>query len=154
MATRFPLQALLDLAAERLEAAQRRLQSLAAERAQSASRVEELEGYLAEYRARLSARLEEGIDPSRLRDYRSFLERLELACRQQREDLQAREVAWSAGREAWLEQRRRHRAFEALQARHRAEQVRREARADQRAQDEYAQRLLRERVSEAGEDSH
>lgn len=147
MAARFPLQPLLDLAGERLEAAQRRLQALEAERRQSAARLEELTGYLAEYRERLASRLAAGIDPPGLRDYRSFLERLQLACEQQREDLRAREVAWEAAREAWLEQRRRRRAFEALEQRHRAAEARREARADQRAQDDYAQRLVLERAA-------
>jgi flagellar FliJ protein len=146
VATRFPLQALLDLAGERLEAAQRRLQALEGERRQSAARLEELEGYLAEYRERLAARLERGMDPPRLRDYRAFLERLGLACDQQREDLRVRETAWSAAREAWLEQRRRRRAYEALEQRHRANEARREARVDQRVQDDYAQRLLLERA--------
>ena len=148
MATRFPLQALLDLAGERLEAAQRRLQALEAERRQSAARLEELEGYLAEYRERLKGQLAQGMDPPRLRDYRAFLARLALACDQQREDLRVRETAWSAAREAWLEARRRRRAFEALEQRYRANEARREARADQRAQDDYAQRLMLERAGD------
>lgn len=152
MAARFPLQPLLDLAAERLDAAQRRLQSLEAERRQSAARLEELHTYLAEYRERLTAELARGMAPPRLRDFHAFLGRLEQACEQQREDLRAREAAWSAAREAWLEQRRRRQAFEALEQRHRENEARREARADQRAQDDYAQRQVLKRArADAGE---
>ena len=143
MARPFPLQSLVDLSANRVEAAERRLQALDADRRSAREKLEQVEAYRREYRDRLAQTLGQGMQAAQVRDYRAFLARLDEACQQQQVEVELREAAWVAGQQDWLEQRRRKEAFNALQSRHQREESRRDARVDQRLQDDHAQAMTR-----------
>jgi flagellar biosynthesis chaperone FliJ len=63
---------------------------------------------------------------------------------QQAAEVAVREAAYLTGQNDWLEQRRRKKAFDALATRHERMEVAREARLEQRLQDDHAQTMLRE----------
>jgi len=149
MSRPFPLQPLVELSADRVEAAERKLQSLDADRRLARDKLAQVEAYRVEYRERLRDCLQQGMNVVQMRDYQSFLARLDAACAQQTGEVEVREAAYLAGQREWLEQRRRKQAFDALATRHlKAENVR-ENRSEQRRQDDHAQTMLRIRAKEA-----
>jgi flagellar FliJ protein len=141
---RFPLQPLVDLSADRVEAAERRLQALDAERRQAREKLAQVEAYRVEYRDRLQRSLAQGMGVMQVRDFQAFLARLDEACVQQGAEVAAREAAYLEGQKDWLEQRRRKKAFDALSIRHERSEDAREAKLEQRLQDDHAQTMLRE----------
>ena len=144
MSRRFPLQALVDLSADRVEAAERRLQALDAERRQAREKLAQVEAYRVEYKERLQRSLAAGMNVMQVRDWHAFLARLDEACVQQSNEVGMREAAYLSGQNDWLEQRRRTKAFDALATRHERTEGVREARLEQRLQDDHAQTMLRE----------
>jgi len=143
MSRRFPLQPLVDLSADRVDAAERRLQSLDADRRQAKEKLAQVEAYRIEYRDRLQRSLAQGMGVMQVRDFQAFLARLDEACMQQAEEVAVREAAYAAGQKDWLEQRRRKKAFDALSTRHQHTETAREAKQEQRLQDDHAQTMLR-----------
>jgi flagellar FliJ protein len=146
----FPLQPLVDLSADRVEAAERRLQALDGDRRQARDKLAQVEAYRVEYGERLQRSLGQGMSVTQVRDYHAFLARLDAACAQQRAEVALRESAYLAGQKEWLELRRRKQAFDALATRHsRAESVR-DTRIEQRLQDDHAQAMLRNGKPDTG----
>lgn len=143
MSRRFPLQSLVDLSADRVDAAERRLQALHADRRHAQEKLAQVEAYRVEYRERLQRSLAQGMSVTQMRDFHAFLSRLDEACRQQAAEVALREAAHAAGQNEWLEQRRRKSAFDALSTRHRQSENMREAKHEQRLQDDHAQAMLR-----------
>jgi flagellar FliJ protein len=140
MARRFPLQSVHELAAERLEAATRRLGQLKGEWQAAEDKLAQLRGFQEEYRRRLAEAVASGLDMVRMRDFHAFLSKIELAIRQQQAEVERRRLEWERGQQQWLEERRQLKTFEVLKARHDAQERVREARRAQREQDEHAQR--------------
>jgi len=145
MARPFHLQPLVDLSADRVEAAERRLQALDSERRDARDKLDQVEAYRVEYRERLQRALAQGMNVVQVRDYHVFLARLDEACSQQQVEVERRESAWAAGKAEWLEQRRRKQAFDTLADRHLQAESVRDARLEQRLQDDHAQTVLRGR---------
>jgi flagellar FliJ protein len=143
MSRRFPLQPLVDLSADRVEVAERRLQALDADRRHAREKLAQVEGYRVEYRERLQQALARGMGVMQLRDFQAFLSRLDEACEQQTAEVALRDAAYAAGRDEWLAQRRRKTAFDALSTRHRLSENLREAKHEQRLQDDHAQAMQR-----------
>jgi len=152
MARPFPMKTLVDLSADRVEAAERRLQALDGERRKAREKLAQVEGYRHEYRDRLGTSLAQGMQVMQIRDYHAFLARLDAACEQQKAEVEQREAAWAAGQREWLEQRRRKKAFDALEARHAQAEGVRDAKVEQRLQDDHAQTMIRARRKEAEQD--
>lgn len=140
----FPLQPLVELSTDRVEAAERRLQALDAERRQAKEKLAQVEAYRVEYKDRLQRSLAAGMNVMQIRDWHAFMARLDEACVQQTAEVALREAAWLAGQKEWLEQRRRKKAFDALATRHQKAESVREAKGEQRLQDDHAQTMLRE----------
>lgn len=144
MSRRFPLQPLVELSADRVEAAERRLQALDAERRQAKEKLAQVEAYRVEYRERLQQSLARGLNVIQVRDWHAFLARLDEACMQQTSEVALREAAYLSGQKDWLEQRRKKKAFDALATRHQQAEAVRESKLEQRLQDDHAQTMLRE----------
>jgi flagellar FliJ protein len=140
MARRFPLESLHALAADRLEAATRRLAALKRQWQEAEDKLAQLRAYEQEYRSRLGQAVTGGMDMVRMRDYHAFLARLEVAIRHQLGEVERCRQAWEAGQRAWLEERRKLKTYEVLRERHLAGERRRENRLEQREQDEHARR--------------
>jgi flagellar FliJ protein len=143
MADPFRLQPLLDLTDHRLEAATLELQRLRARLEQEQARHAQLQGFDAEYRAGLQSALRAGLEADRLRDYRAFLDKLSRALAAQAEEVARSRRIWEEGLARWQELKQRQQALTVLKGRHTAEQARREARVEQKQQDEFARRLPR-----------
>lgn len=140
MPAAFRLQAVLEVAQRRLEVATGELQTLAVRRREAQDKLQQLDGFQAEYRSALQRGLEQGIEADRLRDFRAFLVKLERAIALQASELQRCTQAWEAMHQRWLDLRKREEALSVLQRRHLAAEQLREARNEQKQHDEFAQR--------------
>lgn len=140
MATRFPLQSLLDHARHRMAAAERLL--LAIKRKEDAARLkqEELDRYRVEYRARLSGASQGGLDIRTLRDFHVFLGKLDLAIKHQAREVEQAHARWLAAHENWLALRQKVKSYEVLEERHLKAETLRLDRREQRQSDELSGR--------------
>lgn len=138
MPRRFPLQQLLDLAQERVDAAAQRMALLKARWQSQEEKLQQLAAYQEEYRQRLADTLLQGVEMLRIHDFQAFLKKLELAIRQQKLEVQNAQFAWEECQRAWLEERRKLKTFDILRERYLKGESQREYRLDQRDQDEFA----------------
>ncbi len=138
MPRRFPLQQLLDLANERVNAAAQHLARLKLRGQSQEEKLQQLLAYQDEYRQRLADTLAQGVDISRMQDFHVFLKKLEMAIRQQKIEVQQGQLIWEEGQRAWLEERRKLKTFDILRQRYRQGEAHREYRLEQRDQDEFA----------------
>jgi len=145
MARAFPLQALLDHAQHRLEAAERLLRMLKRKEEAAQTRLQELTGYRQEYRTQLTGQGQGGISIHMLRDYQVFMLKLEQAVGQQEREVELAAGRWRQAEDNWLELRRRVKAYEALAQRHAHAETARTEKLEQRQTDELGlQRSLAE----------
>lgn len=141
----FHLQPLLDLANERLDEATRVLGELISGEGECQRKLEALEQYRAEYQARFQEAAGQGMGPDAWRNFAAFLGRIDEAIAAQRAELERSRQATADGQQAWLDQRTKVKAFDALAQRHQAIQDRRTRRDEQRLSDEHAAKAYRER---------
>lgn len=134
----FPLQSLLDLSNVRMDDAARKLGQLLASEQEVGKTLALLEQYREEYETRFRQAAQNGLTREEWSNYQSFLGRLDEAVAQQRTLVEASKQRTVDGQREWLDKRNRVKAFDALSQRHKACEVRSEARTEQRAQDELA----------------
>jgi len=151
MPRRFPLQPLLDLANERVDAATQQLALLKQRWQIQEDKLKQLFAYQAEYRQRLADTLQQGVDMASVHEFRAFLQKLELAIRQQGLEVQKAKFNWEECQHAWLEERRKLKTFDILRERHERGESQRENRLEQRDQDEYARNSFSRKRGEEGE---
>jgi flagellar FliJ protein len=144
MAERFRLQAVLDLAGRRLDAATVELQKLRARLQQAQDKLDQLHGYQAEYQAALGAALAQGLEADRLRDFQAFLSKLARAIEAQATEVQRCRRAWEEEHQRWLQLRSREQALQVLRTRHERAESQRAGRVEQKQQDEFARRRGRD----------
>jgi len=140
MPREFALQPLLEHARHRLEAAERLMRMLKRKEDAATGRLLELQGYLGEYRQRLTGSSQGGMDILMFRDFHSFIAKLEHAIRRQEQEVADLHGRWCQAREQWFELRRRLKSFEVLEERQRTLWARAESRREQRQFDELAGR--------------
>jgi flagellar FliJ protein len=144
MARAFRLQVLLDLAKRRLDAATQELYRLRMHWDEAQAKLDQLQAYRHEYSAGLDARLREGLPAYQVQDFRLFLAKLQRAIQAQAEEVARRQRAWEAEHEHWLDLRQREQALGVLEQRHERSEAQLEARREQKQQDEFALRAVKE----------
>ena len=104
------------------------------------AKLEMLQQYRDEYAARFRQAAQNGISPREWHNYQQFLNRLDDAIEVQRNTVatQARQTA--AGQMQWQQQRKKLKAFDTLSDRHHAAENAKEAKREQKMQDEFATR--------------
>ncbi len=141
MASRFPLQSLLDQVQHRMEEAERLLRLLKQKENAAQLRLEELLGYKRDYQQRLSGGSDaRGMEIHLLRDFHAFLAKLDVAIQHQEKEVTQATSQWQSAHDNWLELRQKVKAYETLAERHRSNEARREEKRDQRVTDEQAAR--------------
>lgn len=114
-----------------------------ARRAQDARRkLDLLTEYRREYLQRMGSASRSGIHGDGLRNYRSFLANLDRAIEQQGETVAGIERERMQAQDAWRAEQRAVHSYDVLQARQALDANRRETRAQQKQQDEFAARAL------------
>lgn len=142
MAHASSLQVLVDLAEHRSREVARNLGLLIAHGEQGEGKLQLLRNYLREYRVRLDDAVREGLDGERLRNYLSFIARLERAIAEQAAEVATAQARIDREKERWREQERERRTYETLLERRRVEGQRLEARSQQKQLDEIATRTV------------
>lgn len=141
------LNLLAGLAQDRRDAAARRLGRAQSLLKESQSRHALLEGYCADYRARLAQNASAGVSADEMRNFREFIRKLEEAIRQQRAEVEMLERGVADCRNAWMRARREGRSFDVLSERFETALREREARRLQKLVDEFAGRVAALRAS-------
>ena len=141
---------LLQLATERLDTAARALNLTQTRLAQAKSKVQQLETYLHEYRARSITRGQQqsGILGAQWMIYRQFIERLVGAIALQQGDVQRCQQAVQAAHQVWLDMRRQLKAMEVLVEQEARRVQLRAARLEQKQTDEWATQAFYRREEE------
>ena len=145
MSENFPLQRLLDLAHERTDDAARRLGELIGAEQEDDRKLTLLQQYRDEYQARFMDAARAGIGPDAWRNFSAFIARLDEAIEQQQRIVAESHDRMVAGQQAWIAERNRMKAIDALSQRHDKQQARKEAQRDQHLTDEHAAKLGRNR---------
>ncbi|MCL2875250.1 MAG: flagellar export protein FliJ [Betaproteobacteria bacterium] len=143
MSEKFPLQSLLDLANVRMDEVTRELGELIASERSSQQKLELLQGYRNEYSERFVEAARGGIGSEAMRNYTSFLNRIDEAIKAQRRIVEQSHLHTSQGQQQWVEQHTKVRAFDTLSQRFQDELARKTLRQEQRASDEHASRKFR-----------
>lgn len=138
----FPLQPLVNLAQDELDRAARELSALRRQLEEEQGKLAQLQRYREEYREKLFKTTWAGLAASQLRDYEAFIAKLSAAIQQQEEVVALRRGDWEAAQSAWLAKRRKVNAYDTLWQRHAQREQQREARMEQRDQDEHARKLF------------
>ena len=138
MAKPFHLQPLVELAQERSQAAAQNLARLKGLWQEAENKLSQLQNYLREYQDRLHRQSQSGLTALQWRDYQAFMHKLELAIKAQAQEIERCIRAWEAGQAEWQACERELKAYQTLRQRHDEEERKRDARQDQRLQDEFA----------------
>lgn len=142
-----PLDTLMGLARDQLHDATRQLGGLQTARTGAVRQLEQLEGYLADYRSRLQQAVQEGLSAAGWQNYQRFIGVLEGAITEQRRVLEQTEQQLAQGQAHWHEQQRRVSSFDALAERQKQQQQQVFQRREQRAADEFSARMVQRRTS-------
>lgn len=138
MSTRFSLQNLLDLTQARTETATRNLgQAFSREQAED-QKLQMLIEYRRDYQASFQQTMRSGVSPAGWRNYQEFMNRLDLAVKQQLEVVTHWQRQTLTSRNAWEIEQRRLKSYDTLHERHHQAESRRENRAEQKEHDEYS----------------
>ena len=146
MAKSFHLQPLINLAEDKSQAAAQELARLKQSWQDAENKLLQLRGFLNEYNQRLLQQSQVGFSISQLRDFQSFILKLELAIRAQAEEVERCYQRWAKGQEEWQAREREVKAYQTLRQRHDDAERRSEERMDQRLQDEFARNLHRRKM--------
>jgi flagellar FliJ protein len=140
MAKPFPLQILLNLAQEGSDAAAAQLGVVNGHDRDMQKRLQLLLEYRSEYSARLTDVTRTGTHSVDLRNFREFMDKIDVAIEQQRELVAAAKREVESGKIHWHKQQRRLKSFDTLSQRHRSAERKSEARQEQKEQDDFALR--------------
>ena len=136
---------LIELTQTRMDDAARQLGELLANSSAHEERLRLLEQYRLDYDKRFRAALTSGIGPDALRNYSVFLGRLDDAIDEQKRLLNAALEHVVVGRQAWVDQRNRKKAFDTLADRQHQAALKKENKAEQRLTDEHSAKLFRDK---------
>ncbi len=128
---------LLQLSIDEREEAANRLQSAQGRWLAARAKLEQVEAFRSDYRARLTSNGQTGMTVMQWRDFQLFLGKLDAATNQQSEEVVRQEAAYQQALAAWQECEKKVKGFEALKERHEATEQRKELRTEQKLLDEF-----------------
>lgn len=140
MARPFPLQPLQHLAKQKNDAAAKKLGQLNRNRESAEGKLEMLQQYRRDYLEKMRQAELGGMDLQELRNYREFIYRLDEAIAQQRTVVEQTHKTVKYGQGELMETQRRMKSFDALAQRHLIAENKKEAKLEQKIQDEHSSR--------------
>jgi|GEM_PF-125044 flagellar FliJ protein len=152
MAKPFPLQPLLQLARQKNESAIRNLGLLNQQHQTALGKLATLQQFLKDYQNKFQEAAKNGMSPSDLRNFQDFIYRLDQAIKQQQGVIELTTHSVNAGRIELNEAQRKMQSFDTLEQRHiHAENIK-EAKIEQKMQDEYSGRFAIYKAAEKNND--
>lgn len=143
-----PLQTLIGLAQDEVDAAAQRLGRVQLERSDAEQQLQALITYRDEYHARFTESARQGMAAGSARNFHAFIDTLDAAIAQQRRLLEQASARVEAAKPDWQRSKQKLGSYEVLQARHDTVAARNEARREQKDADEHAARILRMRAAQ------
>lgn len=140
MSKPFPLQTLLKLAQEGSDVAAAQLGVVNGHDRDMQKRLQLLLEYRSEYSARLTSVTKTGTHSIGLRNFREFMDKIDVAIAQQHELVAAAKREVETGKLHWHKEQRKLKSFDTLSQRHRSAERKSEARQEQKEQDDFALR--------------
>jgi len=138
MPARFPLQPVLDLARDGVDAATVRLGDAMTQLMNADRKLKTLLDYREEYQARLRDSVTSGIDSAGWRNFHLFLAKLDAGIDAARAQADAARTRATQAQLEWQEQQRKLKAYDVLAKRHVREQATIAAKREQRESDDQA----------------
>jgi flagellar protein FliJ len=149
MSKNLPINTLIELAQEELDAATKRLGKLQQERNDVETQLNSLVNYRDEYHARFTASAQQGTTAQTLRNFQAFVDTLDAAINQQRAMLVIADQRIEQAKPEWRAKKQKVGSYEILAARGEAVLAKQAARVEQRQADEFAARAVRMRAERA-----
>ncbi|QBC44806.1 flagellar export protein FliJ [Iodobacter fluviatilis] len=128
---------LLELAIDAREDAARLMQASQALWLSAQGKLDQIDQYRVEYRARLLNNGQGGMGISQWRDFQLFLAKLDDVALSQQQEINRLLAVYESQRDVWLECEKKVKAFEALKKRHLSAEMQKELRNEQRMNDEF-----------------
>lgn len=138
MSRSFTLKPLQDVSRARLDDATSELGKLISREQEGVRKLEMLEEYRAEYESRFREAMASGLSVDAMRNYSAFMTRIDAAIETQRAQLGQSRQHTAHGKQQWIDQRNRVKAFDTLAERHHSAELRRQQKLEQRQADEHA----------------
>ena len=138
MSKPFPLQTLLDLTRRENDTAAARLGTLNGHDREMEDRLRLLLDYRDDYASRLLNMTTNGVNSVGWKNCREFIAKIDSAIVQQRQTVAEAKCQVQSGRHQWYMLQRKLKSFDTLSDRHRAVELKRESKLEQKEQDEWA----------------
>jgi flagellar FliJ protein len=151
MAKPFSLQPLLNLAQQKNEAAINNLGKLNQQQHAAQTKLVTLQQFRRDYQMQFQQLIEKGITPVDMRNFQDFIYRLDLAIEQQQRSTEYANRLQANGLDELKETKRKMQSFDLLAQRHQLAERQREAKAEQKVQDEHAGRFAAAQLAERRE---
>ncbi len=133
----FRFSTLLQLSIDERGDAATRLQAAQGRWLAARAKLEQIESFRADYRARLHSSGQSGMTVMQWRDYQLFLGKLDTATAQQAEEVGRCEAGYQQALAAWQECEKKVKGFEMLKSRHETSEQRKELQREQKMLDEF-----------------
>lgn len=141
MSKPFSMQALLHLAQQKSDAAAKKLGQLNQQQQVAQNKLEALLQYRRDYQLKFQEAAKNGMTPADMKNFQDFIARLDQAIAQQQGAIEKAKAGVQAGRNELMEASRKMKSFDTLAKRHHDSEKKREAKSEQRMQDEVSGRL-------------
>lgn len=151
MAQPFTLQPLMNLAQTQSETATRKLGQLNRNEMDAQSKLELLQQYRRDYQTRLQEATQQGMNPSELRNFQEFINKLDEAITQQTKVVQQSKHSTQQGRSEFTDTQRKLKSFDTLLQRHVEAQNQAAAKVEQKILDEHTGRYAAYKMLKADE---
>lgn len=140
MASTQQLETLIDLAQRETDDAAKRLGAALKAVTEAEEKLNMLVGYRDEYGRRFDASQQQGITPMAYRNFQAFMEKLDTAIQGQQEVLRHSKARGDKEKQMWQDAERKRMSYSTLRDRAAAQELKKEAKRDQKAMDEHASR--------------
>lgn len=152
MAKPFPLQPLLHLSKQKNESAINNLGKLNQQQQSALAKLATLQQFRVDYQDKFQESVKIGMSPTDLRNFQDFIYRLDQAIKQQQGVIELTTHSVNAGRVELIESQRKMLSFDTLAQRHFNAEKTREAKIEQKIQDEYSGRFAINQAAEKNND--
>ncbi|MCI0508858.1 flagellar FliJ protein [Chromohalobacter marismortui] len=150
MNARSPLTTLKELAQETCDQAARSVGHSQRSLQEAQQRLDQLLNYRHEYRQRLDASMEKGIEPANWHNYQQFLASLDQAIAGQRKALNDQQRQLDRQQQAWQGEKRKLNTYDTLVSRREQSEQKRAIRREQQLFDEMSARMSRQQKNDRG----
>jgi flagellar FliJ protein len=140
MASTQQLETLIDLARRETDDAAKRLGAALKAATDAEEKLNMLIGYRDEYGRRFDASQQQGISPMAYRNFQAFMEKLDSAIQGQQEVVRHSKARGDQEKQVWQDAERKRMSYSTLRDRAEAQELKKEAKRDQKAMDEHASR--------------